>query len=119
MAAADCALITLNENAMGVISPSKLHANLAMGLPILYIGPEGGNVHVAVERFDAGVSLRHGDIDGVTGFVRDLLEDRVRREQLGRQARLAFEEAYCDKVALPQFDRALERLVSGSASGRA
>ena len=32
MAAADCALITMRDEMLGVMSPSKLHANLAMGL---------------------------------------------------------------------------------------
>ncbi|MCG8511389.1 MAG: glycosyltransferase family 4 protein, partial [Rhodospirillales bacterium] len=40
MAAVDCALITLQPWALGIMSPSKLHANLALSLPIVYVGPE-------------------------------------------------------------------------------
>lgn len=104
MAGADLALITLHDDALGVMSPSKLHANLAAGLPVLYIGPEGSNVDEAITRFAAGRSLREGDIDGVVEAVRQLRDDPTAR----RRAREAFEAAYCDAATLPAFDRLLE-----------
>jgi colanic acid biosynthesis glycosyl transferase WcaI len=112
MAAADCALITMNAEAVGVVSPSKLHGNLAMGLPILYIGPGGGNVHEALEAFGAGVSLRPGDVAGVTTFVRHLISDPSERNRFSQRARQAFEARYADSVGLPLFDVALERIRS-------
>ena len=48
---------------LGVMSPSKLHSNLAMSLPVIYIGPVKSNVDDAIQRFDFGVSIRHGDVD--------------------------------------------------------
>ena len=69
---ADCALITLQDFALGVMSPSKLHANLAMGVPVLYIGPAGGNVDEAIRRYDCGGSFRKSDVAGVTQFLQDL-----------------------------------------------
>lgn len=111
---ADCALITLNESALGVISPSKLHSNLAMGLPILYIGPEGGNVHQAINRFDCGVTLRHGDVSQVVEFIRTLQEDEQVFKRYQSNARRAFEAAYNDHVTLPQFDKILDSLSPSS-----
>lgn len=108
LASAGCALITMNENAMGVVSPSKMHACLAMGLPILYIGPPGGNVDDAIQRYELGASLRHEDVDGVVTFLRELAEDSEKRRQLGERARAAFEDAYSDVKALPQFDSVIE-----------
>src|SRR3546814_11110641 len=65
MAGADLALITLDERSLGVMSPSKLHANLAAGLPVLYVGPPGSNVDEAIERHDCGPSVREGDVRAV------------------------------------------------------
>ncbi|MEQ1787834.1 MAG: glycosyltransferase, partial [Acidimicrobiales bacterium] len=104
MAGADVALITLDERALGVMSPSKLHANLAAGLPVLYVGPAGSNVDEAVTAHDAGRSLREGDVDGVAQAVRDLALDAGARAR----ARQAFEAAYCDEAVLPAFDRLLD-----------
>jgi glycosyltransferase involved in cell wall biosynthesis len=121
MAAAGCALITLRDEALGVMSPSKLHSSLAMGLPIAYVGPAGSNVDEAVGRFGCGVSLRHGEAKALADFIRRLAGDAQFRTQLRTRSRRAFEAAYCDARTLPQFDRVLDEVASGetvASSGR-
>ena len=108
LAAADAALITLRDEMLGVMSPSKLHAALAMGLPIVYVGPAGGNVHEAIERFRCGTSLRHGDSDGLGRFLERLRSEPAWGAELGRRSRLAFETAYSDRVGLARFDALLD-----------
>jgi glycosyltransferase involved in cell wall biosynthesis len=108
MAGAGCALIVLADEALGVMSPSKLHSNLAAGLPILYVGPEGSNVDAAIARFGCGVSLRTGDVTGLAAAVRRLRDDDEWRSQLSAAARRAFEDAYCDRATLPQWDAVLD-----------
>lgn len=106
MAGADAALITLDERALGIMSPSKLHANLAAGLPVLYVGPAGSNVDEAISAHGCGASLREGDVDGVVAFVRSLRDPSA--TALRQRARRAFEEAYCDEATLPRFDAVLD-----------
>lgn len=108
LAAANAALITLRDEMLGVMSPSKLHSALAMGVPILYIGPAGGNVHEAIERFGCGASLRHGDVGGAVAFLARLRDDPATREDYACRARQAFEAAYNDRVALARFDSLLD-----------
>jgi colanic acid biosynthesis glycosyl transferase WcaI len=117
MALARCGLITMQDQALGVMSPSKLHSYLAMGLPVIYIGPEGNNVDEAIRRFGCGVSLRNGDTDGVVEHVLRLARDPNLRDELGGKARRAFEAAYSDKVVLPKYDEVIESLVQTSARG--
>jgi hypothetical protein len=105
MAGADLALITLDDRGLGVMSPSKLHANLAAGLPVLYVGPEGSNVDEAITRYGVGRSLRHGDVAGVVRAVRELAADTEAR----KRARAAFDDHYSDVAVLPAFDRILDR----------
>ncbi len=106
MAGAHGALITLDDRALGVMSPSKMHANLAARLPILYVGPAGSNVDEAIDEHHCGVSLRHGDTAGLVEAVRRLANDP---DGPGR-SRAAFETAYCDAVSLPAFDALLDGL---------
>lgn len=110
MASAGCTLISLRNDCLGVMSPSKLHANLAMGLPVLFIGPKGCNVDEAVDRFACGASLRIGDVGGVLAFVRSGLENTDEFRAYRRRARHAFEAVYCDARALPRFDAVLDSL---------
>jgi glycosyltransferase involved in cell wall biosynthesis len=111
MAGADCALITLRDEALGVMSPSKLHSNLAMGLPVVYVGPEKSNVDDAIARFRCGVSARIGEVDRVVRAIREMMHDTLEHAALRDRARGAFDEAYCDERTLPQFERVLAEVV--------
>ena len=104
MAGADVALITLDERSLGVMSPSKLHANLAAGLPVLYVGPEGSNVDEAIKAHDCGASIREGDVDRLVAAVRALRGDDSARST----ARAAYEHAFSDEAVLPQWDAILD-----------
>lgn len=114
MSGVDCALVTLRDDAVGIMSPSKIHSNLAMGLPLVYVGPRTSNVDEAIARYGCGVSLRHGDTAGLVSFVRRMVAKRGERAEMRRLARRAFEESYCDLATLPRLDA-----VIASALGRA
>jgi colanic acid biosynthesis glycosyl transferase WcaI len=114
LAGAGCALISLDDRSLGIMSPSKLHSSLAMGLPIVYVGPPGTNVDEAILRYGCGFSLRQGDVAGLVDAVRRLRDDPDLREEQSRNARKAFEEAYCDERTLPMFDSLLDRLTGRS-----
>lgn len=104
MRSGHCALITLRDDMLGVMSPSKVHANLASGLPVLYIGPPRSNVDEAVTRLDCGLSVRHGQAEQVASFIRRLMNDPAYHAGLRRRARDAFDKAYSDTATLPMFD---------------
>ena len=108
LAGARATLITLDDQALGVMSPSKLHAGLAMGRPVIYVGPPRSNVDAAIERFECGFSLRNGDVDGLVAAVRSLADDD-QYARLSTNARTAFDEAYSDIVAMPRFDAIIDR----------
>lgn len=104
---ADCALITLRDRILGVMSPSKLHSNLAMGLPIVYIGPETSNVDEAIKTHDCGISVRHGNAAGVATYIRSLMNDEAKKAAAKEKAGAAFDAAYCDTVTLAKFDEVI------------
>lgn len=110
MQTADCALITLHDWSLGIMSPSKLHSNLAMHLPVIYVGPQGSNVDVAIAAYGCGVSLRSDDAVGIVSFIRGCLADRAKLDAHRTQARSAFDGSYCDAKTLPQFDDVIARL---------
>jgi glycosyltransferase involved in cell wall biosynthesis len=115
MSGADCALVTLRDDILGIMSPSKIHSNLAMGLPLIYVGPVTSNVDEAIKHYGCGVSLRHGDSGPLVEFVRTLVRDPGQREALRGSARRAFESAYCDTATMPRFD-AVIAMTTGAVS---
>jgi len=118
MAGSDAALITLREGALGLVSPSKLHAYLALALPVVYVGPEGSNVDEAVRVHGVGFSLRPGDGPGVAAAVRSLRAAPGLAAQMGRNARAAFEGVYCDEKAVPLLADALAAAVARRGANR-
>jgi colanic acid biosynthesis glycosyl transferase WcaI len=112
LAGAGCALISLDDRSLGILSPSKMHSSLAMGLPIVYVGPPGSNVDDAIQRYRCGFSIRHGDVAGVVEAIRRLRADDTLADELSRNARRAFEEGYSDRQALPRFDALFDRLAA-------
>lgn len=104
MVGADAALITLDDRSLGVMSPSKLHATLAAGLPVIYVGPEGSNVDEAISRYACGTSVRQDDLDGLIAAVRAVGRDPSARSR----SRETFERHYSDAATLPRWDAVLD-----------
>ena len=104
MNSAGCALITLSDDMLGVMSPSKIHANLAGGMPILYIGPQGSNVDEAISSYRCGLSARHGQEQDIVDFIRTLLQHPDQRHGLMKNARIAFDQTYNDTTNLKLFE---------------
>ena len=117
LATADVGLITLADDAAGVMSPSKLHAYLAASVPVIYAGPPGGNVAAAIERFACGVRVSPCDGAAMAECVRRLMTERRWLAAMKRRARYAFEQAYCDEKTLPQFDAVFDATVNPPCVG--
>lgn len=107
-----CGIITLRDNMCGIMSPSKLHALLAMGVPILYVGPRGSNVDIAICNYHCGLSLRHGQSKELASFILRLLNEPDYHADLCSQARLAFDDRYNDQVSLQEFNHLLTKTVA-------
>jgi colanic acid biosynthesis glycosyl transferase WcaI len=110
MASFDLALITLHEAAAGLISPSKMHSNLAQALPIVYIGPPASNVDAAIHKHQIGFSLRNGDVAGLVDCLRQLAANPAALEPLQDRARAAFDAEFNDRAAHQAFDQLLRQL---------
>jgi glycosyltransferase involved in cell wall biosynthesis len=110
MSLASCALITLSADLQGVMSPSKLHSNLAMGLPIIYIGPPGSNVDDAITNYHCGVAIAPGDAASLITSIETLVQNPEKRAELSSNARAAFDLAYNDEEVIPHFLRLIESL---------
>ena len=104
------ALITLDERSLGVMSPSKLHANLAAGLPVLYVGPAGSNVDEAIARYGCGTSLREGDVDGLVPPCGPCRGPRHRARRAPCPGQDAFDAAYSRHRHAPPLRRRPRRL---------
>lgn len=96
---ADFGLVALESNCLGLISPSKMHAWLGAGKPVIYIGPEGSNVSETLTAFDCGVTVNPTEPNSFDRVATRLC-DVTWVEQMRRQSRIAWEVRHSPAVGL-------------------
>jgi glycosyltransferase involved in cell wall biosynthesis len=99
LAAADVHVVTMGDDMVGLIHPSKIYGALSAGRPILYIGPPSPLSGV-IEDFEVGWVFRHGDTAGVVQLLQDLPARHRDSElaEMGHRARTAAKEHFSRAV---------------------
>jgi len=61
LAAADVHVVSMGDDMVGIVHPSKVYTAMAAGRPILFLGPEQSHVGELITKHDAGWIVGHGD----------------------------------------------------------
>jgi colanic acid biosynthesis glycosyl transferase WcaI len=71
LSAADLHVVVMGDAFVGTIHPCKIYNVLAVGAPVLYIGPDESHVADIIETLGSGISARvaHEDISGTISAV--------------------------------------------------
>lgn len=93
MASVDLAMIPLKQRLPGAV-PSKLYEAMSSGTPVVLMA-EGEAASIVMEA-QAGVVVNPGDVQGLARNLRELLGDKDRLREMGKNGR---------KAALAGFDR--------------
>ncbi len=72
LSAADVHLVSIGEAMPGIVHPSKIYGAMAMGRPILVLGPENNPVSDLLTQADIGWRVSHGDVDGAERILREI-----------------------------------------------
>ncbi len=109
LGAADVHLVSLKEEAAGVMVPSKFFGVLGAGKPVAYVGPATSEVARVIVEDELGVVVANGDAPGLTAALRRLRDEPETRARMAAAA----------KVAAVRFERAaayvaFDRLIHGS-----
>lgn len=63
LSAADLHLVSLGDNMSGIVHPCKMYGALAMGRPVLALGPKESYLNDILSENNVGWSITHGDVD--------------------------------------------------------
>ena len=77
LSAADVHLVTVGDAVVGIVHPSKVYGALAVGRPILLLGPEQSHVGEMIRNHDIGWRISHGDVDGAEAMLRRIADTPV------------------------------------------
>ena len=70
LSAADVHLVSLGEAMVGIIHPCKVYGAMAVGRPVLFLGPRPSHIADLLDRHPFGVQVAHGDVGGAVEAVR-------------------------------------------------
>jgi colanic acid biosynthesis glycosyl transferase WcaI len=87
LSAADVHVVSLANEAVGVIHPCKIYGAMAIGRPVLFFGPKASHVGDIFQAGDIGRVVAHGDANAAVAVIRELAsmgEDG--REAMGSRA---------------------------------
>jgi colanic acid biosynthesis glycosyl transferase WcaI len=96
----DVGLVALELNCLGLMSPSKMHAWLGAGKPVLYFGPEGSNVTETVRAFDCGFIVDPRDLQGFDTVAAQFLISGFELDEAGCRAKQAWKSRHSPEVGL-------------------
>ncbi|MBA3521595.1 MAG: glycosyltransferase family 4 protein, partial [Gemmatimonadales bacterium] len=72
LSAADVHLVTVGDGVVGIVHPSKVYGALAVGRPVLLLGPQRSHVAELIEQYQVGWRVAHGDVDGAERVLREI-----------------------------------------------
>ncbi len=70
LSAADVHLVALGDPMVGCIHPCKIYGAMAVGRPVLLLGPHPSHASEIIEESDVGWHIPHGDVDNAVETIR-------------------------------------------------
>jgi glycosyltransferase involved in cell wall biosynthesis len=99
----DVHLVTLKEGMQDLMVPSKVYSSMAVGRPIIYIGPQAGEVPRILGESQCGWAVKIGDHERLKEYILRLYQDHSLVQALGQQARQFFENNFEQKLSTEKF----------------
>lgn len=87
LSAADVHVVSVGDNMVGIVHPCKIYGAMAVGRPILLIGPDPCHASDILRDHPVGWHIKHGDVDGAVKALREMADtDPAALDAMGRRA---------------------------------
>ena len=88
LAAADVHVVSLADEAIGLVHPCKLYGAMAVGRPVIALASAESYVGEILAKHDIGWRVSHGDVDGMIAVLRQVCDaGSARLLSMGQTAR--------------------------------
>ena len=113
LSAADVHVVSLGDQMVGIIHPCKIYGAMAVGRPILYLGPRPSHISDLLDQHRIGWHVAHGDVEGAVAMLRAIIgTDRQMLEKMGHTARAILRRSLAQRVICSRFCDALDDLLA-------
>jgi glycosyltransferase involved in cell wall biosynthesis len=111
LGAADVHVVSLGDNMIGIIHPCKIYGAMAVGRPILFLGPRPSHVSDILDEHEIGWHVSHGDVDGTVRAIETIRRTpRETLERMGQTARRVLHAQMGQAILCGRFCDHLERV---------
>ncbi|MGE7693577.1 glycosyltransferase family 4 protein [Lysinibacillus sp. NPDC094177] len=107
----DCFIVSLSDGLTGLAVPSKTYSYMMASKPVIAI--IGANSDIARDLIDhnAGYAMQAKDSSRLVIVIKELLDDRVKREKMGENCRKLFLEKYTMEKCTRKYVNLMHKLL--------
>lgn len=118
LSAADVHFVVMGNDMVGIVHPCKIYGAMAVGKPVIFVGPRESHLGELVEQGGFGWIIEHGDVEGLSRLIGEIAQmPREELEAMGAKGRELLKEQYsADKLA-GEFCRLVEQLGTNDKVG--
>ncbi len=113
LSAADVHVVSLGSDMVGIIHPCKVYGSMAVGRPILFLGPKPSHVSDLIDQHQIGWHVAHGDVDGAISAIREMkTTDALKLASQGDRAQTALRSSLSQELLVERLCERVERLMN-------
>ena len=119
LGAADVHVVSLGDNMVGIIHPCKIYGAMAVGRPILFLGPKPSHVSDILEQHGIGWHVSHGDLEGCVRAIESAKGSSMQElAGMGATAKRILRNQVSQAMLCGRFCDVLERLYRRTSARR-
>jgi len=119
LASGDIHVVSQRPRTEGLIVPSKIYGTLAVGRPVIFIGPQKCEVANIVRASGCGFVVATGDVESATQVLSRLVYDDELRKTMSQCARRYYREKFGRKRSVARIIKIIEQAAgNGQSDGR-
>src|SRR3954447_11061314 len=97
--AADLHVVTLGDNMVGIVHPCKIYNAMAIGRPIVFIGPRPSHAADLLEDSNVGWHVNHGDVFGLLNAIQTAASlSSMERKAISARGQTAIADRYSESA---------------------
>ncbi|MCY2986658.1 MAG: glycosyltransferase family 4 protein [Planctomycetota bacterium] len=110
LSAADLHVVSLGNEMVGVVHPCKIYGAMAVGRPVLFLGPHPSHIADLLDIHDIGLTVAHGDVEACVAALHSFVAmPPAELAARGHRARQALEVSLSQSQLRARFCDALEQ----------
>ncbi len=104
LSAADLHVVSLGQAMAGIIHPCKIYGAMAVGRPVLYLGPRPSHISDLLEAHGIGWQVDHGDLAGAVAAITEAANaGPAALAAMGQRAAAALDQNLAQPLLCTQF----------------